>query len=192
MAIVFVVTGGRLITLLYGEKYASASVFIGWLSVMWALRTVRVAPTLAAIARGDTRNAMVSNLARSSALLGMIVLAAAGRNMVWIAISGFVGEFLALVVCVWRLQLRHDVPAAACFRPYGAFSIGIGIAAIVAARGATKLGLTGNVLVACALAAMQIVAMAYLFGTVRGEVRELLFRLQSTITGTKAAFDPDL
>jgi O-antigen/teichoic acid export membrane protein len=135
------------VILLYGQKYAAAGIFIGWLSGMWALRLVRTAPTLAAMAYGDTRNAMVSNLARSSALAGILLVAATGRSLVWIAVCGFLGELLALVVCVWRLQLRHGVPATLCFKPYAAFFAGAGIAALAVAGGTAKLGLAPVLLI---------------------------------------------
>jgi O-antigen/teichoic acid export membrane protein len=54
IAIPFMVSGGWLLTLVYGQKYAAAAGFIGWLAAMWAVRTFRVGPTLAAMALGDT------------------------------------------------------------------------------------------------------------------------------------------
>ena len=60
--------GGSLITTIYGAKYSAAASLIGWLAAMQAFRIIRAAPTIAAIARGDTKNLMISNIARASGL----------------------------------------------------------------------------------------------------------------------------
>ncbi len=117
ISIPFVIAGGKLVSLVYGHKYGGAAVFIGWLAAMWALRMVRVTPTLAAISLGDTPNAMISNVLRSLALLGILVAAGVGAGVVWICISGFFGELLATVVSVYRLRHRFDLPYRLTFGP---------------------------------------------------------------------------
>lgn len=182
----FIVAGERVVTLVYGQKYAAAGVFIGWLSAMWALRILRVAPTLAAMAYGDTRNAMVSNLARSSALVGILFVAATGRSLIWIAVCGFLGELLALVVCVWRLQLQHGVPAALCFQPFAAFFVGAGVSALVVVGGITRLGLAPVFLSTACLVMMQVLGMTYLFSGVREELGTLFLKVRSLAAGKVA------
>jgi O-antigen/teichoic acid export membrane protein len=183
----FIVAGGRVVTLAYGHKYAAAGVFIGWLSAMWAVRTLRNAPTLAAMAYADTRNALISNLARSFALVGMLFVAATGRSVVWIAICGFLGELLALVVCVWRLQLRHEVPAMMCFRPFAAFFAGIGVSALVVVAGVERLGLAAVFLTTACLITLQAVNMIHFFPGVREELGALVLKMRSSLATGKLA-----
>jgi O-antigen/teichoic acid export membrane protein len=178
----FILAGGRFVTLVYGQRYAAAGIYIGWLSAMWALRILRSAPTTAAMAYGDTRNAMVSNLARSSALIGLLFVAATGRSLVWIAVCGFLGELVALMVCVWRLQLRHGLPATLCLKPYAAFFVGTGIAGLAAAGGAANFGLPSTFFFTACLIAAQLAGMAFLFSGIREELRAAVVKLRSLVT----------
>ncbi|MFQ5654907.1 MAG: oligosaccharide flippase family protein [Planctomycetota bacterium] len=117
VCLLFLLTSGWLVALIYGADYRAASSVIGWLGAMQALRMIRVAPTIAAMARADTMNSMVSNLARTAALIGVAMVAASGGSLAAIAACGFGGEALALVTCLARLRLVHRVPAAIVVRP---------------------------------------------------------------------------
>jgi len=187
IAIGFIVAGGKAVPLIYGPRYAGAGVFIGWLSAMWAVRIVRVAPVLAAMAYGDTRNSMISNLTRLSALFGILVVVSTGHSMVWIAICGFLGELLALTVCVWQLQIRHCVPGTLCFKPYAAFFAGASISGVVAAAGIIKVALMPTLLIASGLGLVQIFAMIWIFSRLREEMNTLLLKLRSSFTAAKVA-----
>ena len=176
VAISFIVAGGRVVTLAYGQKYGAAGVYIGWLGAMWALRILRGAPTLAAMAYGDTRNAMVSNLARSSALLGILLVAATGRSLVWIAVCGFLGE-----------QIRHGVPAKLCHRPFAVFSVGVGVSVLTVVTGIGKLGLTLVFSATLALLLIQILGAVLLFSGIREELMAMILKLRSSPTVERLA-----
>ncbi len=101
----------------YGSKYAGAGVILAWLAAANAFRNIRIAPAIAAMARGDSQNQMVSNLARVVALLPAFAVALA-RQPVWvIACSGLLGEALACAVSFRRLSNCHGVPFACSLRP---------------------------------------------------------------------------
>jgi O-antigen/teichoic acid export membrane protein len=117
IGIPFAIAGGPVVALIYGQKYAAAAEVIGWLAAMWAVRTVRMAPTLGAMASGDTRNSMLSNIARTFALPCVVAVAAAGLGLKWIAVCGFGGELLALAVSVRRLQRRENLGIGKCVKP---------------------------------------------------------------------------
>src|SRR5437899_131865 len=68
ISIPLITLGGRAVILVYGSKYAAAGTFIGWLGAMWAVRILRVVPTVAAMALADTHNSMISNVVRTAAL----------------------------------------------------------------------------------------------------------------------------
>src|SRR5207247_896458 len=87
--------GGWLVGLIYGPDYSSAGSVIMWLAAMQAVRIIRVTPTLGAIALGDTKNPMMSNVVRTPAFVLVLLVAAAGGPLAWIAACGLAGELLA-------------------------------------------------------------------------------------------------
>jgi O-antigen/teichoic acid export membrane protein len=125
VSILFITGGGRALIILYGSKYAAGGGIIKWLAAMWALRIIRVAPTLAAMALGDSKNTMIANSARTLALIGMAVAAATGARLVWIAISGFGGELLGLAVSVWRLSRKSGMSPSLCAKPSAVAAAGV-------------------------------------------------------------------
>lgn len=66
--------GDIIIALLFGEKFLPAAAVLAPLACMNALRLLRVAPTVAAMAHGETRNPLYANLVRA---LGFPAAAAA-------------------------------------------------------------------------------------------------------------------
>jgi O-antigen/teichoic acid export membrane protein len=176
-----VIVGGHwLILFVYGWKYAAAGSFIAWLAGMWAVRIIRVAPTLAAVAKCDTRNAMISNVARTAALAGVVLAIATGRPLIWVAACGFFGELLAMAVNVFRLTHRHGVAAMLCLKPAMITLAGMGIAALT-----TRAGTPGwfqGLLISAVLAAAVAASMFYLFPDFRRHVRALIPRRESPVT----------
>jgi O-antigen/teichoic acid export membrane protein len=116
-SIPFIISGEWIIRLIYGQKYANAGSVVAWLAAMQALRIIRIGPTLAAMAKGDTKNAMFSNVVRSVAFAGVVLTAAFGGPLPLIAASGFMGEVLAMGFCVGRLKSIHRIPVMVCLKP---------------------------------------------------------------------------
>jgi O-antigen/teichoic acid export membrane protein len=185
IAIPFIVAGGWFVILIYGAKYVLAASFIGWLAAMWALRTVRGAPTVAAMARGDTRNSMVSNIARTLALPGVLLAAATGGGIVWIAISGFVGELLALAVCVGRLQREHSVSAKLFLKPFAVSAGGMVLAGIVAATATRHLGWFLSLSAAAGLVLLQFLSMLFAFPGLRKQLGQVISHAQGMLDAEK-------
>jgi O-antigen/teichoic acid export membrane protein len=179
VAIGLVLVGGKVIPLAYGPKYASGGLYIGWLGAMWALRIFRAGPTQAAMALADPRNAMVSNMARCLALVGGLLVAATGGRLVWFAIYGFLGDLLALAVCVWRLQVKHGVPARLCLGPLSAFAFGAGLSVLAVAGGAGKLNLALSLLLVGVLLAVQALGMILISAGLREEISVVIAKLRS-------------
>lgn len=179
IAVPLIVAGGPLVVLVYGSKYAAAAIFIGWLAAMWGLRMIRVTPTLAAMSLGDTRNSMWSNVGRTVALAGVLSAAALGGSLTSIAVFGFVGELLALGVCVWRLQREHAVAASICLRPSAVVGVGMLAAGIVSWAGAGHLGLILALATAAGLALAQTAGMLALFPDMRHSAVQALLHVRS-------------
>ena len=140
LGVVFVIGGKSMVVLLYGPRYAAAGAVIGWIGVMQAVRIIRVGPTLAALAKGDPQNSLLSNAARAFGLIGVVVTAALGGSMMWMAASGVAGEVLALVASLWSLQHRHELPWEICLRPALLAGTIIGFAALAVLAGAASAG----------------------------------------------------
>ena len=155
ISVPLIFAGGKVITFIYGQNYAAAAGFTGWLAAMWGIRIIRVAPTIGAMAQGDTRSAMFANLGRSLALVCMALGAATGSKLTWIAISGFGGECLAIVILTWRLSRVHGIACRVHNKPYALFAFGMLIAAL-GTYVAGSLSLLVTLIISMALVLIQL------------------------------------
>jgi O-antigen/teichoic acid export membrane protein len=160
VALPLVMCGGLFVKVIYGQSYSSASHFIGWLAAMQAVRIIRVSPTLAAMSKGDTRNAMFSNVFRSSALGFAIIVAFYGGSLASISAAGFFGEVLALTASLSRLYRLQSVSPLLCLRPTAVTGLSLFIAAVLIT---TPIGLNPSLLtIACCLSMLGLVVLMYL------------------------------
>ncbi len=155
VALPLILIGGDLIVIIYGEQYTSATEFIAWMGVLLAIRTFRLGPTLAAMAKGDTKNSMIANMFRTIGVLLAVVAAWLALPIASIIICGIVGEILALMAAVWRLLRLHGMPVSdSIIAPILVSSIFL-IAGIVNVFGGTEVGIA----VRLAVSAMLILAL---------------------------------
>lgn len=142
ISILFILAGGWLVTLIYGDMYKVAGECIGWLAAMQSLRVIRVAPTIASIAQGDTFATMLANIVRTSSLLVVLMVAAANLGLPWIAASGFVGEVLAIIFLSVILLRHQSINPALCLVP-----VCVALAAMAVVVLASRGGITIAVLI---------------------------------------------
>jgi O-antigen/teichoic acid export membrane protein len=116
-ALFFILAGGPFVALFYGHAYYGAGALAGWMAAMQALRISRLTPTTAAMALGDTKNALTANVVRVVSMVATIYIVLRGSPLIWFAIVGFAGELLALAVSIWRLAVDHQIPVALAARP---------------------------------------------------------------------------
>jgi O-antigen/teichoic acid export membrane protein len=116
-AVTMILAGGTLVVYLFGEKYRGAGALTLWLGIAQALRLLSNVPTVSAVARGDTRNVMFSNVLRLSGVALAFVLASVGSSLVLIAVSAVVGEGIALIGSFWRFSRKQGVSAEHYLRP---------------------------------------------------------------------------
>jgi O-antigen/teichoic acid export membrane protein len=119
IAVFFIILGQAIVVLLYGARYAGVGVFIGWFAVMQMLYLIRIAPTTAALALGDTLACLLANVARAACLPILLVLAMTGQSLVWLIVAGCSGELLALLITLIRLNSVHGVSPRLCLKPAG-------------------------------------------------------------------------
>jgi O-antigen/teichoic acid export membrane protein len=127
-AVQFITVGPELVVRIYGPKYTAAGRIIGWLGAMWGLRTIRTAPILAALSQGDTRAALMGNLVRTAAFGGVLYAAATGADLRWVAISGFLGEVLALPAIMFRVGTRQQTSLIPYIAPLSGFAVSAALA----------------------------------------------------------------
>lgn len=132
---VFILFGQPLVVLTYGGEYAGVESYIGWLAIVQMTRVVRVGPTIASLARGDTHTLLVSNVGRICVFPIAIWVALSGKPLVWIAIVGFIGEFVALLLTVWRLKRFYGLAIAHTLKP-----VMLGSGAAAGAWGISMMG----------------------------------------------------
>jgi hypothetical protein len=160
--------------MIYGQKYAAAGAFIGVLAAMQAMRILRVAPTLGAMAFADTKNAMFSNIVRTSALLGVLFSSITGRSLIWVAASGLAGEVLAFVTCIWRLQRCHSVHIKLTLRPLAVSASAMLLGAILVASGIANMGWGAAPVAACGLVILTLALAVFSFHGLRDHLRAIL------------------
>jgi O-antigen/teichoic acid export membrane protein len=126
-----------LMVLVYGPKYAGAGIIMAWLAASNAYRNLRISPALAAMAKGDSQNQMISNLWRVVALVPTLALAVAQYPVWMLACTGVLGELLACRAAWVRLSRRDGVPLS--------MNLVSGVwvtAAVIFAFGITALGVS--------------------------------------------------
>jgi len=168
----FLFCGTEVTVLIYSDRYAGVAPFIGWLGIASAIRVLRMGPTVAAYAEGDTKILLYANLGRSVLVLGYLFIALSGLPLVWMSRCLVLGEVLATALSVLLLWTRHGV------RPDGGLRaavfliawVGIGLASdgfAGAIRGESRILLT-------VFAEMLVVASAVAFVVPVAQLREML------------------
>ena len=136
-----VVAGEQIVVLFYGAKYLDSGAFMALLGAAAIIRFLRFAPAVAALAKADTINQLYSNIWRASSLVLALACWMAGGSPLLIAASAVVGELLAVLVSIIRLQRRQGIPLRASLHAgiYTAVMVSAGLA--VALLGASRLGI---------------------------------------------------
>lgn len=169
-----VLAGGPLAVALFGSKYAVAVPVVPWLAATQAVRIFRLAPTVAAIARADTVNSMMSNVWRSSGIGAMAIAGLCELDLPWIAAAGLGGEIAALLYSLGRLRRKQGIAWMTTGGPSGVAFLGTS----VALASAVCFTLADRPVVAVATAAvLQIAtvgALLAVFPTLRILVRDTL------------------
>lgn len=98
--------GPLVIGLLFGPKFLPAATVITPLACMNALRVLRIAPTVAAMAHGETRNPLYANVVRALGL-PLAAVSAALTGAIWPMIVVGVAAELAGAIAAGRLAHRR-------------------------------------------------------------------------------------
>lgn len=158
----FIILGQRVVEFTFGEKYAGVEAFIGWLSIMHMLRTIRFAPTMASMAMGDTVAPMVANIVRAALVPAGLFVALTGKPLVWLVILGCASELAALIVLLERLHRLRGLKMGLCLNPVG-ISLGatcIAYVALLNITGASWLCSVGVIVAITAFVSITLLAVS--------------------------------
>lgn len=128
-AVAMAVGGEKIITLMFGNKYAGAGTVAVWLACAHAVRMARGAPTGVAWSRGETRSQMLGNIVRLVGLILVVPVVILKAPLYWVAVAGLVGELLALLSATAAVRQIHQMEIWICFRPIAVGGVCIGLAA---------------------------------------------------------------
>jgi len=128
---------------------------------------------------GDSQNTLNANIARCSGFVVAIVAASLGAGLQWLAIAGFLGELISLVVSSLSLAYRRSV-----FDPSVVFATLLLLLAIAVSMGlfhlicGSELVLVAPLLVAAGVGIVMIAACILYFERPRKELYKLVFEAQ--------------
>ncbi|WGH77270.1 oligosaccharide flippase family protein [Jannaschia ovalis] len=115
-----------------GTAWAPLATLVGPMAVMQGIRLAKTGPALSALARGDTANAVVSNLPRIAALIVGWVALSNGADVLWLVWLGCAAEGAGLVLSAWAFARAAGTPLPWRSLALAAAGFGILVAAAVA------------------------------------------------------------
>lgn len=108
-ALPFCLSGGELVTVIFGDQYSDGLEFVPYLGILLAIRVFRLVPTIAALSRADTKNSLYANCYRFLGVVAAFGSGWLGADIVTIIICGISGEVLALLFTQIRLYRLADI-----------------------------------------------------------------------------------
>ena len=117
-----------LMQLVFGKKYVGSGFLLAWLTAVNAFRSVRLAPSISAIAKGDSVNQMISNLGAGAGLVPALTEAAMGLPIWTIPCAGLAGELSGCLISFLRLKRRDGVPMLRSVWPTTLVGASVGLA----------------------------------------------------------------
>jgi len=112
-----IISGEQVVVAFFGHKYENTGTLMAIIATAGAFRLLRIAPTTAAMAAGDTKNVMWANVVRSLGVLLVLFVAKNGLPITWVATAAVVAEICALTVSSLLMCSRYEFPIRAMFKP---------------------------------------------------------------------------
>ena len=127
---ILLLVGDKLLPFVYGEQYNTAGTIMGWLSVVWAVRLMRMLPSSIAMAKGKTTILMKTNFVRILAVAGFLYVVANEMDIVWIAIISLIGEIAAYCFSLVLIKSNVGIPYTLYLRSNFVFVSCISVATV--------------------------------------------------------------
>jgi len=188
--------GEQVVMLLFGSKYAGVGALACWLTASQSMRVLRASTTIAAMARGDTINNLISSSWRLSGLLLAIMVGILKASITWFAVAALMGEIIALSATIIRLKSKHSIAPKRTILPAA-----VGVMCVVFTGGIKLLLSPGqhpffNWLFLPVAVLLNVGAFTLCFAELRTVMidlnRRLRMKLGWQVTNTLPAFSGDL
>lgn len=135
-----VVSGERMVTLVFGAKYEGTGPVLAVLAATAVLRFLRFPAALASMARGDTRNQLYSNLLRAVSLPVALLMVGSGGTVLDVAFAALVSEVAAATFALVHLSRRHAVPVRESQTTIAFLVVALASAFVVTLTGSQRWG----------------------------------------------------
>ena len=172
--IFFILMGGRLMVLVYGNQYTAAGYLLVWLGATQSIRLLRVATTTIALSKGDSLNPTISNAFRALSFGLAFAFASRGADIGWIAASGLIGELLAILPSVGMLKQRFNMPVQHFLVPFTSALASMLSAALLWHAGLSNLSYPIAFCVAVVLSIFIVALFLLLFSDFRKEIKTIV------------------
>jgi hypothetical protein len=110
---------------------------------------------------------------RTPAFFLVLVVAAAGGPMPWIASCGLAGEVPALGYGLWRLWARHGVSPRLCLGPCAVAAVGLAAAAAIRNFGPYSLGAFTALAASSVFVVLVFSIMVFAYPRLRSDLQAL-------------------
>lgn len=137
------VAGGPVIGFLYGPRYGDAGLIAALIALAFSVRFLRQPAVIAAMSRADTLTLLLGEVGRAASFPLAIVGVASGGRVETVACAGIVGEAIAALTAIARVNNKHQTTYRVAMRPLLFLCMSIGIALAIrpfAERPGTFLG----------------------------------------------------
>ncbi|MFN4157372.1 MAG: oligosaccharide flippase family protein [Gemmobacter sp.] len=122
--------GEWLIDGLFAEKYAALLPLLGWLALVQALRMIKAGPATVALAVGETRNAMFTNVPRVALLAVAWGVAMTTGDLQLVILVGLGAEAIGLLLAFALLHRSVGAAALVAWSTVAAVIAGLGLLAL--------------------------------------------------------------
>jgi O-antigen/teichoic acid export membrane protein len=168
--IFIILFGGYVAVLFFGKKYSGLGVILSWLAMANATKLMRSAPTIAALALGDTKNNMYSNFIRAlGILLGLSVVLM--KMPLWtLAATSFVAELFAISFSLFFFTYKYQIKITYAWYPMILLILSSLVAGIYSSLFASNHGILTGLIGATILFFGLLFVNVYLHKPIRLEV----------------------
>lgn len=160
--------GKPIIAHAFGPAYSPSLELVWIIGLGQAAALVRIWPNLGALALGETKNLIVSNLPRAAGVVAALLAIRLGFGLIGIAVSFAFGEVVSLLSALWHLRHRRPHLLLGSFVLFSILYTGILLAA------ETSYQVEGKVLVAVAASFAFNCLLGLLFLIVSVESRNIM------------------
>ena len=175
-----IIASEALMRLVYGTKYENTGIILAWITAANTVRTLRLAGAVAAMAKGDSKNEMISSLGGGLSLALSFAIAMLHFPVWCVACASLTGECVSCAISFWRLSRRDSIPLLNSVAPAGLVLLVATAVGSVASLGIWRLPVSPALLVGLLVAATAGALVTFSLGDSRREVFSMWRNLRTS------------